>query len=79
MARLSKLGNQNLLLKLSCHGDLRQPKLLSFMIDMISHEDVSISMHAVKYIGGLFLVDDLIADVLKHDDAFDSLINILYK
>ena len=46
---------------------------------MISHEDVSISMHAVKYIGGLFIVDELIADVLNHDNAFDSLINILYK
>lgn len=46
---------------------------------MISHENKFISQAAVQLIGCYFYNDDIIADVLLHDNALDSITNILYK
>jgi hypothetical protein len=62
-----------------CHNDAKQALLIPFIIDLISHENIVISQEAVQFLGGIFLDDNLIEDVLKHDDALDNLTNILYK
>lgn len=77
MNKLTKIPN--FLPTLCCHNDSKQPQLIAFIIDLISHENVVISRQAIQYLGGIFQNDNLIEDILKHDEALDNLTNILYK
>jgi hypothetical protein len=50
----------------------------SQVIDLIDHQNEKISRDAIKYIGGMFIYETLVDEIIKHDDVLEKITNVLY-